>query len=131
MPKERDLPSGSDPDKEPFVTIDDLLLKAEELTSGLRTLSEYKYPLDVRRGVGKREGVSEMPDDADSRTVKAGSKTYFLDIKKTRGNKPYLLITESRFKGEGEERERVSISIFPENAEEFSEAVSTMTAKLE
>lgn len=129
MPKERESESGSDPVREPFVTIDDLVMKADELASGLRTLSEYKHPLDIRRG--KREGVKDMTDDAESRTVKAGSKTYFFDIKKTRQDKPYLVITESRFKGEGKERERVSISIFPENAEEFSEAVAAMTAMIE
>ena len=57
-------------------------------------------------------------------------KTYFFDIKKTKEDKPYLVITESRFKGEGKERERVSIAIFPENTEEFAEAVGEMTAKI-
>ncbi len=132
MPKERESQLGSDPVREPFVTIDDLVLKAQELASGLRTLSEYKYPLDIRKGkTKKREGVMDVPDNTDSRTVKAGAKTYFLDIKKTKEDKPYLVITESRFKGEGKDRERVSIAIFPENAGEFREAVSDMTTKIE
>ena len=71
-----------------------------------------------------------MAEHEDSITVKAGSKTYFFDLKQTRDNKPYLLITESRFKGEGEERERVSISIFPETAEAFGQAVTGMMARL-
>ena len=121
---------NSDPAKEPFVTIDDLVVRADELATGLRVLSEYKHPLEIRRGVKRRGEVSEMADDGDSRTVKAGAKTYFLDVKKTKEDKPYLVITESRFKGEGKKRVRVSISIFPEQAEEFAGAVSEMTAKL-
>ena len=121
---------SSDLAKEPFVTIDDLVVRADELATGLRVLSEYKHPLDIRRGVKRGEEVSEMADDSDSRTVKAGAKTYFLDIKKTKEDKPYLVITESHFKGEGKKRERVSISVFPEQAEEFVGAVSEMAAKL-
>jgi hypothetical protein len=40
------------------------------------------------------------------------------------------MITESRFKGEGEERERSTIIVFQENAQEFAEAVSQMSEKL-
>ena len=65
-----------------------------------------------------------------SKTVKAGSKTYFFDIKETKDGKPFLLITESRFKGEGEERERSSIIVFQDNAQEFTEAVTEMSEKL-
>ena len=66
----------------------------------------------------------------DSMTVKAGSKTYFFDIKQTKEGKPYLVITESRFKGEGKDRERNSIVVFQENAQEFAETVSEVTEKL-
>ena len=65
-----------------------------------------------------------------SKTVKAGSKTYFFDIKETKEGKPYLLITESRFKGEGEERERSTIVVFQDNAQEFTEALTQMSEKL-
>jgi hypothetical protein len=130
MPKERESQLGSDLIRETFITIDDLVLKAEELTSGLRTICEYKHPLDIRKGKTKREGVMDVSDDAESRTVKAGAKTYFFDIKKTKEDKPYLVITESRFKGEGKERERVSIAVFPENTEDFAQAVGEMTAMI-
>ena len=130
MPKEIETRMGQEPEKEPFTTIDDLVRVAEELSSGLQQLSEYKHPLDVRRGARRREGVIDMADNTDSITVKAGAKTYFFDIKETKDNKPYLVITESRFKGEGKTRERVSMSVFPESAEEFAEAVGTMTATI-
>ena len=45
---------------EPFVTLDDLTSKAQELVDGLQKLSTYRHPLDVRRGVPRAgEGVSE------------------------------------------------------------------------
>ena len=102
----------NDSSREPFTTIDDLVTKAEELTSGLRVLSEYKHPLDVRRGAKIWEEVMEMANKSDSITVKAGAKTYFLDLKETKQGKQFLVITESRFKGEAEDRERRLQSAF-------------------
>lgn len=130
MTEERRPQKKQAPKREPFVAIDDLVVRAEELADGLRRLSESKHPLAIRRGIPKREEVIDMSEQADSITVKAGAKTYFFDIKETREGKGYLLITESRFKGEGEDRERVTISVFPENIAEFSQAVSGMAAKL-
>ncbi len=72
-----------------------------------------------------------MPDNGDSITVKAGARTYFFDLRETKEGKPFMVITESRFKGEGKKRERVSITVFPEQSEEFGQAVSSMTARLE
>ena len=66
-----------------------------------------------------------------SRIVKAGAKTYFLDLKKTKEGKPFLVITESRFKGEGEERERASIVVFPEHARDFVQALEETVQLLE
>jgi hypothetical protein len=119
----------NDPDRETFTTLDDLIGKAQELMTGLKKLSQLRHPLEIRRGI--RKGVEEnMASDEESMQVKAGGRTYFFDLKKTRDDKPFLVITESKFKGEGEERERNTIMIFPENAEEFSDAVSKMTAKI-
>ncbi len=129
MQNDKESQLGSESGHEPYATIDDLVERARELFSGLKKLSESKYPLDIRRGVGK--GVRAMADKKErSRTVKAGSKTYFFDLKETREGKPYLVITESRFKGEGEERERQTIVVFQESAQKFSEAVSDMAGKL-
>ena len=51
------IPKGDDThnreEDEIFITIDDLLVQAQELLRGLRILSEYRYPLEVRRGCGK------------------------------------------------------------------------------
>ena len=85
--------------------------------------------MDTRRVI-RKEVKDNMAGNDDSMQVKAGGRTYFLDLKKTKDGKPFLVITESRFKGEGEERERNTIMVFPENADEFSDAVSKMVTKL-
>jgi hypothetical protein len=71
-----------------------------------------------------------MADQTESRTVKAGSKTYFFDLKETKEGQPYLTITESRFKGEGQERERSSIVVFSDHAGDFLEAAREMIEKI-
>ena len=119
---------GSKPDSQ-ITTIDDVIQLAQELLTHLNQLGEYKHPLDVRRG---RKEVGDIVDKSErSKTLKTSSKTYFFDIKDTREGKPYLVITESRFKGKGEDRERQNIIVFQENAQDFSEAVSEMVTKLD
>jgi hypothetical protein len=58
-----------------------------------------------------QEGGEHMADQNDSRTVKAGSKTHFFDLKETKEGQPYLTITESRFMGEGQDRPQFSAII--------------------
>ena len=112
-----------------YTTIDDVIQLAQELLARLNQLGEYKHPLEVRRG--RKEVMIMVEREENSRTIKAGAKTYFLDIKETKEGKPYLMITESRFKGEGEERERSTIVVFQDNAQAFSEALTEMVEKLE
>ena len=121
--------------RKPFITIDDCIQLAQELTAQLHQLGKLKYPLEVRKGVArraKRREVDSMSNNRISKQVKAGSRTYFFDIEmaKTDTNRKYLKITESRFVGEGQERERTMIVVFPEHASEFVEAVSEMATKL-
>ena len=66
----------------------------------------------------------------ESKLIRAGKRTYFIDVEKTTKDKLYLRITESRFKGKGGERERNSIVIFPEEIKEFVSAVSELAQKL-
>ncbi len=126
MPKNRMRGLETEPGPEPFVTIDDLKQLAQALVAGLNRLGNYKYPLAVRKG----KGVMKMAAQNDSKTVKAGAKTYFFDIKETREGKRYLNITQSRFKGEGSERERANIIVFPEHVKTFADAISQMANKL-
>lgn len=66
--------------------------------------------------------------EANSRTVKAGKRTYFFDVKQSKTGDNYLIITESRFSGEGPERTRSSIMIFSDALNNFLEALAE-TAK--
>ena len=76
------------------------------------------------------EEVKRMADQNESKTVKAGSKTYFFDLRETKEGQLFLTITESRFKGEGQDRERSSIVVFPDHAQDFLEATQEMVEKL-
>ncbi len=108
-----------------FMTIDDLIELARRLADGLMKLGAIKHPLGIRRGVSsmvERTNKGEM--------LKAVGKTYFFDIKETREGKPYLIITESRLKGEGEKPERSSILIFQDNIQEFANLVNQMATKI-
>jgi len=109
-----------------FATIDDMLDLARQLVDGLNQLGERKHPLDIRRGVRNMVERAERK----SEMLKASGKTFFFDIKETREKKPYLVITESRLKGEGEKPERSSIMIFQENLGEFSEIVGKLAKRM-
>ena len=71
-----------------------------------------------------------MQEGRESKQVRAGKRTYFIDVETTKEAKRYLRITESRYKGESQERQRSSIVIFPEEVSDFVIAVSEMAAKL-
>lgn len=112
----------------PFPTIDDVRLKMQETMRILDELAEQKHPLKIRRG--RVKGVSDMRDDKQpSEQLSGAGRTYFFDVETTKDDKPYLRITESR-KGKGDEWERSSVLVFPEDAEAFAERVAKMTRKL-
>ena len=117
------------PEREPFITIDDLLHQAQELFDGLVRLSTYRHPLEVRRGLGK-EVKQSMQSNKQSKQIKGSGRTYFFDVEETKEGKPYLRITESR-KGDGDTFERSSVHVFPEDATEFAQSVSEMTSKID
>ncbi len=128
MSKERQRPpkGGEEPPApEPFATIDDCIALAQQLAGRLEQLGTYKHPLGVRKG----EGMTPMIEE-DSVQIRAGKRTYFLDVARTNEQKPYLRITESRFTGEEGERERNTIFVFPEEAEQFAQAVAGMAARI-
>jgi len=109
-----------------FVTIDDLQKIAGVLLKGLHKLGEYKYPFAIRKGVR----IMVESEKYTGEVVKAGSLTYFLDVKETKDGKPYLLITQSRYKGEDEERERKSIVVFQESMAEFVRVINDITSQI-
>lgn len=125
MIENQPVTNPENPEREPFLTIDDLIAQTEGLLNGLKKLGEYKHPMDIRKG------VIGLKSERESVTIKATGRVYFLDIKETREGSPYLVITESRSKkGEGNERERNSIVIFQENARDFADAVTEMLAQI-
>lgn len=60
-----------------------------------------------------------------SNRLRAGKRTYFFDIKATKGNDYFLTITESkkRFKQDGFYYEKHKIFLYKEDLEKFSEAL--------
>jgi hypothetical protein len=60
-----------------------------------------------------------------SKSVKAGKRTYFFDVKATRANDYYLTITESRkkFKGDDRSYEKHKIFLYKEDFHKFMEAL--------
>jgi hypothetical protein len=60
-----------------------------------------------------------------SKRVRAGKRTYFFDVKSTRGNDYYLTITESkrRYQNEGFVYEKHKIFLYKEDFEKFMESL--------
>lgn len=71
-----------------------------------------------------------MARETKSRMVKASGRTYFFDLKETEEGKKYLLLTESRRTKGGDEFLRSTMVLFPEQAQEFGEALAEMATKL-
>ncbi|NVJ87066.1 MAG: DUF3276 family protein [Algoriphagus sp.] len=65
-------------------------------------------------------------DEIFSKKVKAGKRTYFFDIKSTRGNDYYLTITESKRKAQGDSfsYEKHKIFLYKEDFFKFVEALN-------
>ena len=71
---------------------------------------------------------NEPREEIFSKAVRAGKRTYFFDVKSTRGNDYYLTITESkrRFGEEGEKPiyEKHKIFLYKEDFDKFSEGLN-------
>jgi len=72
----------------------------------------------------------EAGSNIKSSKFRSGSKTFFFDINLATNDKRYLKITESRFVGEGEERIRNSVVLFPENVKDFQKNLKEMIGYL-
>lgn len=71
-----------------------------------------------------------MGRERKTRMVRAGSRTYFIDLKESQSGQKFLVLTESRWAKDGKEYLRSSIVLFPDQAEKFNQALGKMTAKL-
>lgn len=74
----------------------------------------------------RKEGEQEGSEEVYSKPVRAGRRTYFFDVKATRGNDYFLTITESRKKG-GENGafsfEKQKIHLYKEDFQKFIEGL--------
>ncbi len=125
MPDKTTLALEATPGRLRFITIDDLCELAQKLVDGLNKLGERKYPLSIRRGV---RNVVERKEKGEM--LKTAAKTYFFDVRETKDGKPFLVITESRLKGDGEKPKRSSIIVFQDNLKEFADKVVLMAEKI-
>jgi hypothetical protein len=59
-----------------------------------------------------------------SRAIKAGDRTYFIDVKEAKNKSKYLTIAESKPAKEGDKKfTRTSVMIFDNQVEKFREAI--------
>jgi hypothetical protein len=59
-----------------------------------------------------------------SKTIKAGDRTYFIDVKEAKNKSKYLTIAESKPAKEGEKKfTRTSVMVFDNQVEKFREAI--------
>ncbi len=71
-------------------------------------------------------------DEVFSKAVRAGKRTYFFDIKSTRGNDLYITITESKKRlEEGSGYEKHKIFLYKEDFEKFKDGLLEVIQKIE
>lgn len=74
----------------------------------------------------RMEGNDNKRDEIYSKSVRAGKRTYFFDVKSTRGNDYYLTITESkkRFSDDGKFfYEKHKLFLYKEDFDKFGEGL--------
>lgn len=74
--------------------------------------------------------MNDRNDEVYSERVKAGKRTYFFDVKKTRGNDLYLTITESKRKYGSEDSDRPEfekhkIFLYKEDFDKFTNGMQS------
>jgi hypothetical protein len=70
-------------------------------------------------------------DDVFSKSVRAGKRTYFFDVKATKGSDLYLTITESKRRVDRDGKftyEKHKIFLYKEDFEKFSEGLNEVVA---
>lgn len=83
----------------------------------------------MEEGTGKMdESFSQSREEIFSEAIRAGKRTYFFDVKATRGNDYYLTITESkkRFNRDGKSfYEKHKVFLYKEDFEKFTEGLAS------
>ena len=78
--------------------------------------------------------MNERNDEVFSKRVKAGKRTYFFDVKTTRGKDLYLTITESKRTGDFDGRpeyEKHKIFLYKEDFDKFADGLTEAIAKIQ
>lgn len=77
--------------------------------------------------------MRDRNDDIFTKVIKAGKRTYFFDIKSTKGNDLYLTITESKKTVEDgkESYQKHKIFLYKEDFQKFREGFEETIEKLE
>ena len=78
------------------------------------------------------EKRNDRNDEVFSKSVKAGKRTYFFDIKTTKGNELYLTLTESKkvFEDGREYFQKHKIFLYKEDFAKFKEGLDEIMDKL-
>lgn len=78
------------------------------------------------------ERKNDRNDEVYSKVIKAGKRTYFFDIKSTKGNDLYLTLTESKKTTENgsEYFQKHKIFLYKEDFEKFQEGLSEVIEKI-
>ena len=76
---------------------------------------------------------NDRNDEVFSKAIKAGKRTYFFDIKTTKGNELYLTLTESKKVTEDgrEFFQKHKIFLYKEDFEKFREGLDDVLSKID
>ena len=78
------------------------------------------------------ENNDKKMESVFSTRVKAGKRrTYFFDVRETRGNDYYVTITESRKRFDSDGYDRHKIFLYKEDFEKFKEGLDDVLSKIE
>jgi hypothetical protein len=69
------------------------------------------------------KGQERNREEVYSKKIRAGKRTYFFDVKATKGNDYYLIITESKKKFEEGNYVKHKIFLYKEDFKKFSEGL--------
>ncbi len=78
------------------------------------------------------EKRNDRNDEVYSKVIKAGKRTYFFDIKSTRGNDLFITVTESKKSTENgtESFQKHKIFLYKEDFEKFQEGLEDVISKV-
>jgi flagellar basal body L-ring protein FlgH len=76
---------------------------------------------------------NEKNSEIYSKVVRAGKRTYFFDVKATKGNDLYITLTESKktFNDSGDNYQKHKIFLYKEDFEKFREGLDDVLSKIE